>query len=65
MCIRDRLRISGSYVGTLEEFKELVSLVRNGLNLPIPISTRPLEDAASALSDLQTGKIVGRMVLKP
>ena len=59
------LRISGSYVGTLEEFKELVSLVRNGLNLPIPISTRPLEDAASALSDLQTGKIVGRMVLKP
>ena len=59
------LRISGSYVGTLEEFKELVTLVRNGLNLPIPISTRPLEDAASALSDLQTGKIVGRMVLKP
>lgn len=59
------LRISGSYVGTLEEFKELVSLVQDGLNIPIPISTKPLEDAATALSELQSGKIIGRMVLKP
>ena len=59
------LRISGSYVGTLEEFKELISLVKNGLELPIPISTRPLEEAATALAELQSGKIVGRMILKP
>ena len=48
-----------------EEFKELISLVKNGLELPIPISTRPLEEAATALAELQSGKIVGRMILKP
>jgi len=59
------LRIIGSYVGTLAEFQELISLVRNDLDLSIPISTRPLEEASGALEDLRQGKIVGRVVLKP
>ena len=59
------LRVMGSYVGTLEEFRALVKLVQGGLALPIPISTRPLDQAAQALADLQSGKILGRVVLRP
>ena len=59
------LQISGSYVGTLAEFHELIALVRNDMDLSIPISTRPLEEAGGALEDLRQGKIVGRVVLKP
>ena len=59
------LRISGSYVGTLIEFRELIALVRDGMEMAIPISTRPLEEASGALEDLRQGKIVGRVVLKP
>jgi len=59
------LRISGSYVGTLEEFRELVALVQDGMDLAIPVTNRPLEQAAEALADLQAGNVVGRLVLKP
>jgi D-arabinose 1-dehydrogenase-like Zn-dependent alcohol dehydrogenase len=58
-------RIHGSYVGTLEEMRELVHLVRQGMTLPIPITARPLEAAESALADLQAGAVVGRIVLVP
>ena len=58
------LRIGGSDVGTLVEFRTLVSLVGNDMDLSVPISTRPLEEAGSALEHLQQGKIVGRVVLK-
>ena len=59
------LRISGSYVGTLEEFRELVELVKSGMDLSIPITNRPLTEAADALRDLKDGTIVGRIVLNP
>ncbi len=59
------LRIMGSYVGTLAEFRQLVGLVQAGLRLPIPIATRPLEEANQALEDLREGRIIGRTVLRP
>lgn len=59
------LQIKGSYVGTLAEFRELVGLVKNGLKLPLPIDVRRLCDANEALSDLQDGKVIGRVVLRP
>ena len=52
-------------MGTLEEFRELVGLVQNGMDLSIPITNRPLDEAADALEDLQSGKVAGRLVLKP
>jgi len=58
------LRISGSDVGTLAEFHELVSLVRNDMDFSTPISTRTLEEVGSVLEDLRQGKIVGRVVVK-
>ena len=59
------LRICGSYVGTLAEFRELVALAKGGLEMPIPINPRPLEEASQALAELRAGEVVGRIVLKP
>ena len=59
------LQIKGSYVGTLAEFKELISLAQGGLEFPLPIEKRPLAEANQALDDLRNGNVVGRLVLKP
>jgi D-arabinose 1-dehydrogenase-like Zn-dependent alcohol dehydrogenase len=55
----------GSYVGNLREMRELMELVKDGRVPPIPIETRPLEAANSALDDLVAGNVLGRVVLKP
>ena len=58
------MTIEGSYVGTLEDLRELLALVQAGKVPPIPIETRPAEEASIALSDLKTGgKVRGRVVL--
>jgi D-arabinose 1-dehydrogenase-like Zn-dependent alcohol dehydrogenase len=59
------LTIVGSYVGTLAEMKELLALVRRQRIAPIPVATRPLDQATSALEDLRAGRVVGRTVLRP
>ena len=43
-----------------------MALVMAGKITPLPVTTRPLEEATSVLEDLQQGgKIVGRVVLRP
>jgi D-arabinose 1-dehydrogenase-like Zn-dependent alcohol dehydrogenase len=59
------LTLSGSYVGSLAEARELMTLVRSGRIRPIPVDERPLTRANSALDDLRAGKVTGRIVLKP
>jgi alcohol dehydrogenase, propanol-preferring len=59
------MTIQGSYVGSLAEMGELLALVRRTGAPPIPLRTRPLEDVNAALSDLNAGKVVGRVVLTP
>ena len=59
------LTLKGSYVGSLEEMHELMALVKEGKVPPIPIETRPLSAATSALDDLRAGKVLGRVVLRP
>jgi D-arabinose 1-dehydrogenase-like Zn-dependent alcohol dehydrogenase len=59
------LTITGSYVGSLEELKELMALVKAGKVPPIPVATRPLAQANQVLDDLRAGKINGRVVLTP
>jgi len=59
------LTLQGSYVGSLAELTELLALVRQLKVPPIPIRTRPLEDASAALEDLKAGRVVGRTVLTP
>jgi hypothetical protein len=58
------MTIEGSYVGTLEDLRELLELVQAGKVPPIPIETRPVEQASAALSDSKSGvKVQGRVVL--
>lgn len=59
------LTIQGNYVGSLGELTELLALVRRHKVAPIPIRTRPLEDASAALAELKAGRVVGRTVLTP
>jgi D-arabinose 1-dehydrogenase-like Zn-dependent alcohol dehydrogenase len=59
------LSIIGSYVGSLPEAQEMMTIVRAGKVDPIPFATRPLAEADKTLSDLRAGKITGRVVLTP
>ncbi len=55
--------IVGSYVGNLQELKELVALAKKGKLKPLPLSTRPGSEANAALEDLRAGRVIGRVVL--
>ncbi len=55
--------IVGSYVGSLQELKEVVALARKGKIRPPPVETRPASEANAALEDLKAGRVLGRVVL--
>jgi D-arabinose 1-dehydrogenase-like Zn-dependent alcohol dehydrogenase len=55
--------IIGSYVGNLQELKEVVALAKKRKLKPMPVATRPAAEAPRALEDLKAGRIVGRVVL--
>ncbi|HEX2198464.1 MAG TPA: alcohol dehydrogenase [Burkholderiales bacterium] len=55
--------IVGSYVGSLQELKEVVALAKKGKIRPPPVETRPASEANAALEDLKAGRVVGRVVL--
>jgi propanol-preferring alcohol dehydrogenase len=59
------LTIEGSYVGSLHELRELVSLVKRTAMKAIPVTRRPLSEVNSAIQDLHHGKVIGRTVLIP
>lgn len=59
------LTIEGSYVGSLQDMKDLMALVQEK-NIPAPpVSKRPLDDAQDVIDELRAGKITGRAVLTP
>lgn len=55
--------VRGSYVGTLEELRELVALAQSGRLAPLPIETVPFLDVNEALARLRAGGVSGRLVL--
>ena len=58
------MTLEGSYVGTLEDLRELLAIVQVGKVPPIPIEQRPASEVSTALSDLKNGgKVSGRVVL--
>jgi D-arabinose 1-dehydrogenase-like Zn-dependent alcohol dehydrogenase len=59
------ISIGGSYVGSLDETKEMMELVKAGKIDPIPVSERPLGEGSKSLDDLRNGSVMGRVVLKP
>ncbi len=57
--------VMGSYVGNLDDMRELMALALSGKVPGLPIATKPLGEAGAVLSNLAAGKIVGRVVLRP
>ncbi|MDA9033316.1 alcohol dehydrogenase [Gammaproteobacteria bacterium] len=56
--------ITGTYVGSMKEMKELMDLVREGRIEPLEVETRPVSKASDTLADLKAGKIKGLVCLK-
>ncbi|WP_414828886.1 alcohol dehydrogenase [Alteromonas sp. H39] len=59
------ITIKGSFVGSLEDMKALMSLVHEGKVKPIRITEKPLCCANETLSAMKQGQITGRVVLRP
>lgn len=55
--------VVGSYVGNLQELKEVVALAKKKKLKPLPVETRPGDQANQALQDLNAGRVAGRVVL--
>jgi len=53
----------GSYVGNLQELKEVVALAKKGRLKPTPVEVRPAADVSAILEELKAGKVLGRVVL--
>ncbi len=58
-------RLIGSYTGTLNDFRELVSLAKRGIIKPVISNRFKLNEATKALQMLKDGKIIGRGVINP
>ena len=59
------VRITGSYVGSLQEMREVLAIARAGGLPDLPLSERPLAQADAALAELKAGQIRGRAILRP
>ena len=59
------LNLKGSYVGELNELKELIDIIKSGSVKLINVKTQKLESANEAMNDLRNGKVNGRIVLCP
>jgi D-arabinose 1-dehydrogenase-like Zn-dependent alcohol dehydrogenase len=57
------IALLGSVVGTTQDLRDLVDLVRSGRVALPPVTCRPLDAADRSLDDLAAGRIVGRIVL--
>lgn len=57
--------VTGSYVGSLAEMQELMTIARSGKLPGLPLKTQPLAEATQALTDLKAGRIRGRAILRP
>ncbi|MCC6210885.1 MAG: alcohol dehydrogenase catalytic domain-containing protein [Burkholderiales bacterium] len=53
----------GSYVGNLQELKEVVALAKKGRLKPMPLAVRPAAEVTEILESLKAGAVVGRVVL--
>ena len=55
--------IVGSYVGNLQELKEVVALAKKKKLKASPVTTRPAGEVTEILENLKAGKVLGRVVL--
>ena len=59
------ISITGSYVGSLQEMQELLTMARAGRLPAIPLTQQPLSQATQALDALREGRVRGRTILIP
>jgi D-arabinose 1-dehydrogenase-like Zn-dependent alcohol dehydrogenase len=57
--------VQGSYVGSLDELRELFALANQQPLPALPVTERPLAQADAWLDDLRAGRVRGRVVLVP
>ncbi|CAN5638406.1 alcohol dehydrogenase [soil metagenome] len=57
--------IQGSYIGNGATLRELVELIKLKGMPSLPIQRRKLSDADSAMTELEEGRVLGRIVLVP
>ncbi|NCW39808.1 MAG: alcohol dehydrogenase, partial [Betaproteobacteria bacterium] len=58
------LTVQGSYVGSLQELREVVDLAKRGKLQPIPTALCSLEEVSGVLDQLKQGGVIGRVVAK-
>lgn len=56
------LRVQGSYVGSLEEFRELLDLLRRLPVATVPIEQRPMAELNDIFDDIRQGRVAGRVM---
>jgi len=56
--------MKGCYLGSIDEMRELMDLVRAGKIESVPVETRPASQANNTLADLKNGNIKGLVCLK-
>jgi D-arabinose 1-dehydrogenase-like Zn-dependent alcohol dehydrogenase len=58
------ISITGSYVGSPQELREVVELARSGRLAQTPIEVCPADQISAQLDRLKAGQVVGRMVAR-
>jgi len=59
------LKIIGSYVGTLQEFKDLLELLRRPDVHTVPIQQRPMAEINDIFEEIRQGRVPGRVMVTP
>jgi D-arabinose 1-dehydrogenase-like Zn-dependent alcohol dehydrogenase len=59
------ISIQGTYVGSLQDAKEVIALAQSGKLGAIKITKRPMDEANEVLDSMRRGEILGRVVLTP
>jgi len=57
--------IRGSYTGSLEELRELLTLVREHGVRPLPVACHPVDAVPHILEEMRQGRVIGRAVVVP
>lgn len=60
--IQRALTVQGSYVGNVQELREVVALARSGKLKAIPVELRPMSEISRTLDELKAGTVIGRVV---
>ena len=60
--VQRALTVQGSYVGNVQELREVVALAQSGKLKAIPVEKRPMSEISRTLDELKAGTVIGRVV---